>query len=409
MMRGFVLLCLVILFISPSIHAQYADEYNGGFKFDFDEEGDKYIRMMTYGHFWWQDNEGHNSNDGISIRRMGILMYAEINDRFKLVSHFGLSTLNASNIYPNKDGGGPNIELVDLYGEFKVIPELYVGIGKHYVNGISRLNSLSTLNILTVDVNRSSWSTTGLSDQGVRHLGVFARGSLGKFQYRLAVNAPQVNTADGDKNTEILPGQEKYLGRALLDKGKYAYAGYFDYQFLDKESDFLPFRVGTYLGTQEVFNIGAGFFYHPEGIAHQTGHNLEGKDVWHAAGDVFYDAPIGENGAALTTYGSYQYSKMGENYLNGRINGNGSQVYVQGGYLIPKKSETHIFKNRLQPYLAYSYRDFKGLKKVAQEFQASVNWYVDGQNAKITCQYQNSIDLPSGKQHQVIVQAMILL
>ncbi|HLS30196.1 MAG TPA: hypothetical protein VK021_05020 [Flavobacteriaceae bacterium] len=409
-MRFFVGLCLAVFFISPSLQAQYADEYNGGFKFEFDEDGDKYLRMMAYGHFWWQDNEGHNSNDGFAIRRMGVLMYAEINQRFKLVSHFGLSTLNANNIYPTEDGGGPNIQLVDLYGEFTAVPEkLYIGIGKHYVNGISRLNSLSTLNILTVDVNRSSWSTVGLSDQGVRHLGVFARGSFGKFQYRLAINAPQVNTVDGDKDTTILPGEEKYLGSALLEKGKYAYAGYFDYQFLDKESDFLPFRVGTYLGTKEVFNIGAGFFYHPEGIAHQTENTLTAKDVWHVAGDVFYDSPLGENGGALTTYASYQYSKMGENYLNGRINGNGSQFYVQGGYLIPKSTDTHIFRNRFQPYLAYSYRDFKGLNKAAEEFQAGINWYVDGQNAKITAQYQNSPDLPKGKQHQVIVQVMILL
>src|SRR5690625_7604422 len=100
---------------------------------------------------------------------------------------------------------------------------------------------------------------------------------------------------------------------------------------------------------------------------------------------------------------------MIEYYLNGRINGHRLQFYVHGGYSMYKSTYTHIFINRFQPSLAYSYRDFKGLNKAAEEFQAGKNWYVDGQNAKITAQYQNSPDLPKGKQHQVIVQVMILL
>ncbi|MFN3876037.1 MAG: porin, partial [Flavobacteriales bacterium] len=38
-----------------------------------------------------------------------------------------------------------------------------------------------------------------------------------------------------------------------------AYAGYLMWQFLEQESNVLPFTVGTYVGTKKVFNIGAGF------------------------------------------------------------------------------------------------------------------------------------------------------
>ena len=42
--------------------------------------------------------------------------------------------------------------------------------------------------------------------------------------------------------------------------------GYFSYEFLDQESNVLPFNVGTYLGTKRVFNIGTGFFYNRESM-----------------------------------------------------------------------------------------------------------------------------------------------
>lgn len=408
-MKKLTLIGLLFLFTIFTIQAQNADEYSSGFTINIDDDGSKYLRIIGYGHFWWEDNEGHNPNDGVSIRRMGVLMFSQINERFKLVSHFGLSSSNANNLYPTENGGGPRLEVIDFFGEFQVIPELYIGAGKHYYNGINRMNSISALNILGIDVNRSSWSTASLSDEGVRHLGIFARGEIGRFQYRLSVNNPITNTSDGDKSTMLEPGEEKYLGRALLEKGQYAYAGYFNYQFFDKESTFLPYWAGTHLGTKKVLSVGAGFFYHPDGIAQNTGEELIGKDVSHIAADVFFDTPLGENNAAFTTYAVFEHSSMGDHYLNGRINGNGSQFYAQAGYLIPKKAEDHIFRNRFQPFVSYSHRDFKGLSEAAKDFQAGVNYYVDGQNAKLSVQYQNAIDLPKGSQHQLLVQAMFSL
>jgi hypothetical protein len=37
---------------------------------------------------------------------------------------------------------------------------------------------------------------------------------------------------------------------------KWSKAGYFEYQFLDQEANVLPYKVGSYLGTKKVFNIG---------------------------------------------------------------------------------------------------------------------------------------------------------
>lgn len=399
-----------LLFVFGLSYGQFADEYKGGMNIKFNDDGSKYLRFITWGQFWFQENEGNHPNDGISVRRARVLMYSQINKRFLIVTHFGLNSLNDNNLSPTGKNGDTQLFLHDAWGEFNVIPELQIGAGLHYWNGISRYNSASTLNFLTLDNNRSSWSTLGLTDQFARHLGIYAKGKIGKFEYRASINDVLTNSLDGNAGTVLQDGQELYLGKALLNEGKYAYAGYFEYQFLDSEANLLPFKVGTYMGTKKVFNVGAGFFYHPEGIAKNNGGILESGDVSHVSADVFYDSPVGASGGSITAYAMFQNSKMGDDYLNGRIYGNGSQVYAQAGYLIPKGGEEeNKFKNRFQPYAAYSHRDFKGLIEPAKELRLGTNWYIDGQNAKLTIEYQKAFDLPKGQDDQLTIQAMIYL
>lgn len=406
-MRKKIVLSLMLL--AGVTFGQVADEYKGGLNIKFNEEGSKYLRFISWGQFWLQEHEGNNPNDGLSIRRSRVLMYSQINDRFMIVTHFGLNSVNDNNLTPTGKSSDVGFFLHDAWAEYKVMPELYIGTGLHYWNGISRINSASTLNFLTLDNNRSSWSTLGLSDQFGRHLGVYAKGKIGKFEYRASVNDALTNSTDGNSSTVLEDNQEKYLGKALLNEAKYAYSGYFEYQFLDQESNVLPYKVGTYLGTKKVLNVGTGFYYHPDGIAHNNNGVIEGKDVAHVGVDVFYDTPLGEKGGALTAYALYQNSTMGDNYLNGRINGNGSQVYAHAGYLIPKNSEEHKFRNRFQPYVAYSHRDFKGLEEAAKELRIGTNWYIDGQNAKLSIEYQKAFDLPENRDDQLTIQAMIYL
>ena len=47
---------------------------------------------------------------------------------------------------------------------------------------------------MTLDNNRQSWSTIGLTDQFARHVGVFGKGSFGKLQYRVAINDALTNS-----------------------------------------------------------------------------------------------------------------------------------------------------------------------------------------------------------------------
>ncbi len=281
-----------------------------------------------------------------------------------------------------------------------------IGGGLHYWNGISRLNNQSTLNIMTLDNQRQAWATLGLSDQFARHLGIYAKGAFGKFQYRVSINEAETNNLQ-EGVTPVNDGPATYTGRRLLgskDAGK-VYAGYFDYAFFDAESNFLPYKVGSYVGTKKIFNIGAGFFVHPKGavIADATG-NLSGEDVSIFAVDAFYDAPIGGNGGAITAYALYQNSDYGKDFRLGTTYETGSLVHGHLGYVLPIKTKTKI-----QPYLSIDSRKIDALDDNASQFGVGTNFYLSGHNSKLTLEYQSLKYAQSDAVNTITLQAMIYL
>jgi hypothetical protein len=89
------------------------------------------------------------------------------------------------------NGDAPQLFLHDALGEFKLNDALYIGGGLHYWKGMTRLGNQSTLNMMTLDQARPfvQWHSLGNTDQFARHLGVYAKGTIGEsFQYRVAVN-----------------------------------------------------------------------------------------------------------------------------------------------------------------------------------------------------------------------------
>ena len=111
----------------------------------------------------------------MSIRRARILTYSQINKDFLILTHFGLNSLNANNQSPLGRGEESQLFFHDVWGQYNLNANHAIGAGLHYWNGISRLNNQSTLNIMTLDNNRQSWATIGLSDQFARHIGIYAK------------------------------------------------------------------------------------------------------------------------------------------------------------------------------------------------------------------------------------------
>ena len=418
------------------MYSQGSPDYTGGLKVKFNEDGSKYLRIIS----WAQVQANYNTDPAdntaatsFNLRRARVLMFSQINKDFLILTHFGLNSLNASNMHPTGKNDSAQLFLHDMWVQYNVAKDHVIGGVLHYFNVISRLNNQSTLNMMTLDNNRQSWSTIGLSDQFARHIGIFAKGKFGKLQYRVAINdaiATTLNTATKDENGNVLKdgvivpadGNASYNGVGNLgtkDAGK-AYAGYFDFHFLDQESNFLPYKVGSYLGGKKIFNIGAGFLLHPNGAT--TGETVTttatvggvtetttkttytGQDVSIFAIDAFYDAPLGDNGSALTAYAVFQSNDYGKNYLHGSTYGTGSMVYGHVGYVI----SGDVKKTRYQPYVSYGANSYDASDDNNNIFGIGINAYMSGHNSKLTLEYKSQ-QFGALDANTISLQAMIYL
>jgi hypothetical protein len=397
------------------MNAQGSPDYTGGLKVKLNENGSKYLRIISWAQVQanyntdqtFDSNGNENSKLNFNLRRARVLMFAQINKDFLILTHFGLNSLTSNTLSPTGKGDGSQLFFHDVWAQYNLGKDHTIGAGLHYFNGISRANNQSTLNMLTLDNNRQSWATIGLSDQFARHLGVFAKGQFGKLQYRVAINDASVASLDG--RTAIADGDAVYNGRATLgskDAGK-TFAGYFDYHFLDEESNFLPYKVGTYLGEKKIFNVGAGFFLHPQGSVIDTGTAnspvLEGEDVSMFAVDAFYDAPIGSDGSAITAYAVYQNNNYGRNYLFSAY-GTGNMVYGHVGYVIKGDK----LKTRYQPYASFGTHSYDAVKDARNTFGLGINAFMSGHHSKLTLEYKNE-DFGVLNTNILSLQAMIYL
>ncbi|WP_223033384.1 hypothetical protein [Hanstruepera marina] len=405
-MRNKLTLLFAFFMVMQYAFSQGSPDYNGGLKVKFDEEGKKYLRILSWAQvqgIYTDEVPDESSHFNFNLRRARVLMFAQINEKFLILTHFGLNSLNSNSLSPTGKGEGSQVFFHDVWAQYNLSKNHSVGGGLHYFNGISRLNNQSTLNMMTLDNNRQSWATIGLSDQFARHVGVFGKGSFGKLQYRLAINDAITNGLDTREPVE--GGSAVYGGKRVLgskDAGM-AYAGYFDFNILDQESNFLPYKVGSYLGGKRVFNIGAGFFYHPSGSVIMDNMELKGEDVSIFAVDAFYDSPLGDKGAAITAYATFQTNNYGKDYLFSAY-GTGSMVYGHVGYVFNGDKT----KTRFQPYVSFASNSYDAVDDNRNIFGIGANAYFSGHNSKLTLEYQNQ-KFGDSKQGTVTLQAMIYL
>ncbi|QSE98476.1 porin [Fulvivirga lutea] len=360
-----------------------------------DDSGSKYVRFIIWHQQWLQTNNREVDDLKMQLtsftRRSRMLAFAQISPRFLILTHFGLNNFGPNNQTSlGNNGDGPQLFLHDAWTEFKVSNNdaLHIGTGLHYWKGLTRLANASTLNFMTMDQARpfTHWHSLGVTDQFARHFGVYAKGQIGQFDYRFAINNP-LNPANalgaGANYGAAFPNSEAstitYDGAAQIDldgdpTGNTIVEGYFRYNLFDTESTKLPYQVGTYFGKKKILGFGAGFFRHANG-AFDTATG-EHENVQHFAADVFYDAPLGDGG--INAYAAFQSFDYGDNYVS-RWAGTGTNIYVQGGYYIPSLN--------IMPYFAYQSGSYDALEDNISSMDIGVNYYVSGHNAKITLEY----------------------
>ena len=455
------LLTISGLFFSILLSAQGSLDYGGGLKFNINPEGSKYMRFIVWNQIWLRSTElnpGTNIGDesvenfqDAGLRRLRLLAYAQISPRYMILTHIGINNqtfINGGAAGTAGTGGygagkKPGLFFHDAWNEYAVVlPQeskpfsLSIGAGLHYYMGLSRMTMSSTLNYLTVDAPIFNWPLIENSDQFARQIGLFAKGKYDRFEYRFSINKPfATNQTPVNVTSEL-------NARAVdnNNSAQWSKAGYVEYQFLDKESNFLPFKVGSYLGTKKMFNIGTGFYTAPS--ATQTSVNGVKKEhpINLLSGDVFLDMPVGakEKKMAITAYSVFYDYDFGPNYLRnvGIMNegitqpnytgspalagpgnlqaliGSGNIWYTQAGILLPNKNAKP--KVRIQPFGAYTYKNFDALDKSSNQFDIGANFFLDGHHAKITTQYStrpvytnpSAIDSNKG---ELIVQLQIYL
>lgn len=444
-MRNKLALALMSVMLLPGLNrllAQGSDNYGSGMKINLDTSGKKFVRVITWHQVWLRNNENNpgstingersNSQWDMSIRRSRLLLYSQITPNFLILTHFGINNANqvsgggvgqGANVGAAVvDGKKPQLFIHDAWVEHRIYKDVMsIGAGLHYWQGPSRLASASTLNFLGMDSPIFSWQNIDATDQFARQYGVYLKGKFLKnkrLDYRAAVNFPFAiarGSAFGALDTASARRDVSMASYRVGGQPSPAYTAYFNYQFLDIESNLLPFNVGSYLGTKRVFNIGAGFYHHanamwaPQLNAATLKIDTIKQNQVNASVDAFLDLPFGaERKTALTLYASYNYMNFGNNFVrnigidnpaNGTIaseagyNGAGNAVptigtgnvfFGQAAFLLPKIKRI----GRFQPYASTIFAQYERLSDPVLIPDMGMNWHLSGHSARITFNYR---------------------
>lgn len=399
--------------------AQFPDKLKSGLRYYIDKkDSSKYITLNMVGQFWMrntQNNPGttvqgtaQSNTTDMSIRRIRFVLSGVLTDRVNFFVQFGQNNLN----YLSARKAGSFFH--DITADYAVVKKrLSIGAGLNGWNGPSRFSNISVASILTLDPPGYQEVTNDTYDQFVRRLGVYAKGKLGKLDYRISAGKPFVIQTASGSGIEPINANSSFstLPPNLV------YQGYFMYQFLDQESNFGPGNPGSYLGKKRVFNIGGGFYYQKDAMLRYT--NVVTKDTARQdlklfALDVFYDAPLNkETGTAVSLYGSFSSYDYGTNFVkvtgpdnpaNGSTKtgttfdkanygnafpylGTGRVGYVQAAYKMRDKLLGD--QGTLQPFFDLQYSSYDRLADPMYVIDVGVNWLIYGNNSKITFNYQN--------------------
>jgi len=413
-------------------------------KLNLNEEGSHYIKATFLNQIWFRYNE---SNPGtrvlneptaqtfdVGLRRTRFQLYGQLTDRVFFYFQFGQNNFN----YLSQNAGNRKLQAFfhDALGEYRITKgseKLILGGGLTIVNGLSRFSQPSVGTIMTMDVPIFAQATVDQTDEFSRKLSVYARGQLGKLDYRLIVSDPFPITTNGQPLPVLGPNA------TFSQQGhKKQYQGFFTYNFFDKEPHNVPYTTGTYLGKKKVLNLEGGFITQGKAtwskeVIDTTYHTM---NLWSVA--LFYDAPVNtDKQTAFNAYVGYFNYDFGPGYLryNGIMNpassvsgpypagsqgnafpmfGTGKVWYTQVGYLMKKEllGEGH---GTLMPYASLQSAGYDRLDKQMNVYNLGINWLIKGHMSKISLDFQNrpyykeqGIDIVhAGRKNQVVMQYQI--
>ena len=406
-----ILLFFSFLLLTPSSVQAQRPDYDGlrpgGVRFYLDKDSVSFFRIFSFNHLWARytemnpgtldvnDNPMNNKFD-MGVRRNRTGLYFSLFDRMLSFVQLGITS------HGYTSAKNSPITFLDLYSEYTFIPrKLMIGYGLHSYNGVSRMSNYGAPDFLYVDYPVYPYPIVNSFDQGGRQLGVYARGLLGDFEYRIAWSRPYTLYERAGDPVPVGIATE-------YPNENYAMKGYFNWQFLENDMRLLPWKSMNSVGTRRIFNVGTGFHYHPEAMAESiTDGSLNKHPILLLGFDAFLDYPL-SNRSALTVYFVYYDYDFGPNYLTTRAimnpgsgmsnsnipqgagnaqwsHGTGNIVHFETGYLLP--SNDILKRNQLQVFVGYTLKDLEGLAVPLHHFDAGVNFFLHHHNVKWGLQY----------------------
>jgi len=394
-------------------------------KYKLNASGSHFLKATLVSQIWGRYSEMNpgtkiydtpvNAYGDIGIRRLRIQAFGQVTDRLFFYTQFGENNFN----FLAKRNVGSYFH--DAVTEYKILPQLSIGGGLTGWSGLSRFASPSVGSIMGIDAPLYQQATNGATDQFLRKLSIYAKGQIGRLDYRVALTSPMAVQNTVASAAPLAIGKDAQFSQAAP---KLQTQAYLFWQFLDKEANILPYTTGTYLGKKKVFNIGAGFIHQKDAMWYLNADaDTTSTDMLLLGVDAYLDMPVNKNGSAISAYLAYNDFNMGPNYVrnNAPMNpatgvgtqasyngagiafpmiGTGQTLYGQFGYKL--KDNLLGDNGTLMPYVTAQYSQFKKLDDPMLMFSGGVNWFIHGTHqGKLTLDYQSrpvfQFDTPTGE------------
>lgn len=384
------------------------------------EDGSHYLKATFLNQIWLRENQSNpgttvlgdvaKQTTDVGLRRTRFQFYGQLTDHVFFYFQFGQNNFN----YLSQNSGNRKLQAFfhDALAEYKIkkgSDRFIVGSGLTITNGLSRYSQPSVSTIMTLDVPVFAQATVDQTDEFSRKLSTYARGQLGKLDYRLVYSDPFPITTNGQ------PVQPVSTNATFSSTQHHKqYQGLLVWNFFDTENHTTPYMTGTYLGKKKVLNLETGFISQKNATITTDGTNNAYHNMTLLAIALYYDAPVNkEKGTAISAYGGYFNYDYGPGYLryNGIMNpasglsatpntfpvgsqgnsfpmfGTGKVIYAQLGYLLPKDllGDGH---GALMPFASWMSADYDRLNKQMNVMDVGINWLIKSHNSKITLDYQ---------------------
>ncbi len=354
------------------------------FAFDPIELGEgKYLKIFYDAQFGFtaRDTGSGMENDQASLNfnfrrnRLGFIgTYNEALSFYFQMEYIENRIINPLSV--SQDGDNQNFYILDAQIRYEPLSFLKFRLGK-FKHNLTRENLEGCFEPLTLD--RSLFIATPYKTS--RDIGVAVWGNFlyDYLQYRI----------------DVMEGKSGRGGDAKASSSNFRYTARLQASLLeDKETGYGV--AGTYRGNKTVLTIGAAVQYEPGVVYGDVAGERDEKDYLAYSFDIFYEQPF--SFGTITASAGYVNMNFDDAYLGddpsvGSMGQNGQKegVYGKLGYMLPNIP--------LQIFARYDYFNFAAMKSASNQWYydqkinfvgVGANYYIKGQNIKITFQYSNT-------------------